>query len=187
MKLNPLALNGAFLIIPEQRGDNRGFFARCFSSDVFRKAGLVTSYPEWSLSHNARRGTVRGLHWQAHPNLETKLVQCTRGAIYDVIVDLRPHSQDFGKWIAVELSERNRHLLYVPAGFAHGFQSLEDQSEVYYHISEVYRPESARGVRWNDSDLAIDWHETDQLIISERDANLPFLSECRDNDGVGTT
>lgn len=186
MRLKALALDGAHLLIPELAEDNRGFFARCFSAKLLADAGLVTDYPEWSLSFNARRGTLRGLHWQAEPDLETKLVQCVNGAIFDVIVDLRPGSRNFGQWLGVELTATNRHLLYVPGGFAHGFQSLEDESEVYYHISETYRPQSARGVRWDDPDLAIDWPEFDGRIMSDRDAGLPLLRDLNLDGRIGT-
>lgn len=176
MRLEPLALDGAYLLIQEPVTDERGFFARTFDASQLASAGLVTEFPQWSVSFSFRRGTLRGLHWQQAPYLETKLVQCTAGAVYDVIVDLRRASPDFGKWVAVTLSAENRQMLYVPAGFGHGFQTLQDNSEFYYHISEPYRAESARGVRWNDPDLAIEWPAAEHRILSERDKNLPTLS-----------
>jgi dTDP-4-dehydrorhamnose 3,5-epimerase len=177
MKLEALPL-GLFRLVPEFVHDVRGFFARCFSRSVLDATGLITDFPEWSLSYNARRGTLRGLHWQAAPYFEAKLVQCTRGAVFDVAVDIRSGSPTRGQWHAVELSAENRHALYIPKGFAHGFQTLTDDTELLYHISEVFRPEYACGVRWNDPTLAIDWPEIgERRILSDRDAALPFITE----------
>ncbi len=180
MRLRPLDLEGLFVIEPDPIADNRGFFARCYSADVLKSAGLVCDFPEWSLSYNKRRGTLRGLHWQAAPHEETKLVQCIRGAIFDVAVDVRPSSSTRGRWIGVELSAENRSLFYIPAGFAHGFQTLTDDAELYYHISEPFRPEASRGVRWNDPDIAIDWPAAHKLTMSERDKGLPLLVDVAD-------
>jgi dTDP-4-dehydrorhamnose 3,5-epimerase len=168
---------GLFRLVPELVYDARGFFARCFSRSALGAAGLVTDLPEWSLSYNARRGTLRGLHWQAAPYFEAKLVQCTRGAVFDVAVDIRNCSSTRGRWHAVELSAENRHILYIPKGFAHGFQTLTDDTEVFYHISEAFRPEYARGVRWNDPTLAIGWPAVGKRILSDRDMALPFFAE----------
>ena len=176
MILEPLALNEVWCLIPEPSWDDRGFFARCFSRDMLAAHGLCTDFPEWSLSYNAHRGTLRGLHWQAAPHIEVKLVQCVRGAVVDVAVDMRAGSPSFGRWVALELSAENRKMAYIPAGFAHGFQTLTDDAELLYHISHPYRPESGRGVRWSDPDLAITWPPTVERIISERDACLPFLT-----------
>jgi dTDP-4-dehydrorhamnose 3,5-epimerase len=176
MKLEALPL-GLFRLVPELVHDARGFFARCFSRSALDAAGLVTDLPEWSLSYNARGGTLRGLHWQAAPYLEIKLVQCIRGAIFDVVVDIRSRSSTRGQWQAVELSAENRHILYIPKGFAHGFQTLTDDTELLYHISEPFRPEYACGVRWNDATLAIDWPPVDERILSDRDMALPFFAE----------
>jgi dTDP-4-dehydrorhamnose 3,5-epimerase len=176
MKLEALPL-GLFRLVPAPVYDARGFFARCFSRSALDAAGLVTDFPEWSLSYNARRGTLRGLHWQAAPHLEAKLVQCTRGAVFDVAVDIRSRSPTRGQWHAVELSAKNRHILYIPKGFAHGFQTLTDDAELLYHISEAFRPEYARGVRWNDPTFAIAWPVIDDRILSERDTALPLFAE----------
>ena len=148
MLFRPLDVPGLFLIELERKEDERGFFSRLFCAETFVQHGLCADYPQWSVSFNERRGTLRGLHFQAPPHEETKLVSCTRGAVFDVAVDLRPHSPSRGRWIAVELSADNRSTFYIPAGFAHGFQTLTDEAEVRYHISERYRPEAARGVRW---------------------------------------
>lgn len=176
MILEPLALDGMWCVTPEPIRDERGFFARCFSRDMLVAKGLCVDFPEWSLSYNAHRGTLRGLHWQALPHPETKLVQCVRGAVFDVAVDLRPGSPDFGKWVALELSAENRKIAYIPAGFAHGFQTLTDGAELLYHISELFRPDCTRGVRWDDPDLAIPWPRAPERILSPRDAALPQLS-----------
>ena len=177
MRLRPLALEGLFVIEPEPIADSRGFFARCFSADAMKAAGLICDFPEWSLSYNKRRGTLRGLHWQAAPYAETKLVQCIRGAIFDVAIDIRPDSPTRGHWTGLELSADNRNLFYIPAGFAHGFQTLTDHAEVYYHISEPFRPEASRGVRWNDPAIGIEWPPADERTMSDRDAALPFLAD----------
>lgn len=179
MQMKALALDGAYLLIPEPIRDNRGFFARCFSRAPLEAAGLCTDFPEWSLSYNAQAGTLRGMHWQAAPHLEVKIVQCVRGAVFDVLVDMRPNSATFGKWVGVELTAENRHLLYIPKGLAHGFQTLADESELLYHISEPFQPQASRGVRWDDPDLAIAWPTAPNRILSERDATLPSFMEIK--------
>lgn len=170
-----LELPGAYLVEAERLEDERGFFARVFSADEFARRGLRQLFPQCSVSYNARAGTLRGLHYQAAPHEEAKLVRCTAGAIYDVIVDLRPESETFGRWVAVELTAESRRTLYVPEGMAHGFQTLVDGSEVFYQISAPYEPASARGVRWDDPALAIRWPPAAERIISERDRGFPGL------------
>ena len=177
MQFHPLEIPGLWLVELEKLEDERGFFSRLFCSDTFLERGLCANYPQWSLSFNNRRGTLRGLHFQAPPHEEIKLVSCTRGAVFDVAVDVRPGSQSRGRWVAVELTADNRSALYIPAGFAHGFQTLTDDAEVLYHISERYRPEAGRGVRWDDPDLSIAWPSTEQRVISSRDQALPSLRE----------
>lgn len=177
MLFRPLEIPGLWLIEPEKMEDERGFFSRLFCADTFRERGLCVDYPQWSVSFNKRRGTLRGLHFQAPPHEETKLVSCTRGAVFDVAVDVRPQSRSRGRWAGVELSAENRAVLYIPAGFAHGFQTLTDDAEVRYHISERYRPEASRGVRWDDPDLAVAWPSTGQRVISSRDQALPRLRD----------
>ncbi len=167
-------LRGAYLIEPELLHDERGFFARVFCQQEFELRGLSTHFVQCSISHNARKGTLRGMHYQAAPHEEAKLIRCTRGAIYDVIVDLRRDSPTFRRWAAVELTAENRFMLYVPQGLAHGFQTLCDDAEVFYQISEFYHPEGARGIRWNDRGLAISWPLADP-IMSQRDADFPEL------------
>jgi dTDP-4-dehydrorhamnose 3,5-epimerase len=175
MVFKELPLRGAFVIEIEPREDERGFFARTFCSQEFAAHGLETRISQCSISSNARRGTLRGMHWQADPNGEEKLVRCTRGALYDVIVDLRRDSPARGRWAALELSQDNHRMLYIPKGFAHGFQTLEDNTEVFYQISVAYQPDAARGIRWDDPTIAIDWPDVSERIISERDRNLPLF------------
>ena len=177
MLFRPLEISGLWLIEPEKVEDERGFFSRLFCADMFLERGLCADYPQWSVSFNKCRGTLRGLHFQAPPHDETKLVSCTRGAVFDVAVDVRPQSPSRGKWVGVELSADNRFVFYIPAGFAHGFQTLADDTEVRYHISKRYCAEASRGVRWDDPDLAIVWPETDQRVISSRDKALPRLRD----------
>ena len=166
------ALAGAFVIEPELLRDERGFFARTWCRREFEAHGLITRIAQCSTSFNERKGTLRGMHYQAPPAAETKIVRCTRGSIYDVIIDLRPDSPSFARHVALVLSGDNRKMLYVPAGFAHGFQTLEDATEVSYQISEFHAPEHARGVRWDDPAFAISWPE-DRRTILERDLSYP--------------
>jgi dTDP-4-dehydrorhamnose 3,5-epimerase len=177
MRFNPTELPGAFLIEPELIEDERGFFARTWSKEEFEQRQLNSKIAQCSISFNAKRGTVRGLHYQIPPHEETKLVRCSAGKILDVIVDLRRNSRTFKSWASFELSCANRHMLYIPAGFAHGFQTLEENTEVVYQISEYYHPESARGVRWNDPLLNINW-PLPVAAISERDKTLPLINEA---------
>jgi dTDP-4-dehydrorhamnose 3,5-epimerase len=172
--LRPTKLAGAFLVEPEPRSDDRGFFARTYGESEFRELGLEPCGRQWSISYNIRRGTLRGLHFQADPHGETKLVRCVSGAVWDVIVDLRRDSPTFGQWAAAELSAANRIAFYIPRGFAHGFQTLADHSELLYGISPDYVPDAARGVRWNDPAIGIAW-PLPPVALSPRDAELPLL------------
>ena len=165
-------LVGAFVVEPEALEDTRGLFARTWCWREFAERGLETRIAQCSTSFNRRRGTLRGMHYQAPPVEETKLVRCTRGAIYDVIIDLRPHSPSFTGHFATVLTADNRRMLYIPAGFAHGFQTLDDATEVFYQMSEFYAPEHARGVRWDDPIFDISWPEDERTIL-ERDRNYP--------------
>jgi dTDP-4-dehydrorhamnose 3,5-epimerase len=169
VKFAATALAGAFIIDIERLPDERGFFARTFCRDEFAAHGLRTEFVQCNTSFNERRGTLRGMHFQREPHAEAKLVRCTRGAIHDVIVDLRPESATYCRWVAVELSADNERMLYVPEGVAHGFQTLADASEVFYQMAAMYRPESAAGVRWNDPAFAIRWPLPDP-VVSARDA-----------------
>lgn len=172
MIFEPTPLAGAWTIELEPHRDERGFFARAFCADEFAERGLRAFYPQYNISQNKQGGTVRGMHFQIKPHEETKVVRCTRGAIQDVIVDIRPSSPTFGKHFGLELSAANYKMLYVPEGFAHGFQTLEDDTEVFYMMSHVYAPRAARGFRYNDPRFGIKWPEP-VTLISERDAAYP--------------
>jgi dTDP-4-dehydrorhamnose 3,5-epimerase len=176
MKFIPTGLAGACTVEIEKLEDERGFFGRAFCSDEFARNGLSSTFVQCNVSFNARKGTLRGMHFQEKPHEEAKLVRCTRGAIYDVIVDIRRASSTFGHWLGVELTADNLRMIYVPKGFAHGFQTLADDSEVLYQMSEFYHPDSARGVRWDDRTLAIRWPIT-YAVVSARDRTLPSLDE----------
>jgi dTDP-4-dehydrorhamnose 3,5-epimerase len=164
----PQPLFGAYILDIERIEDERGFFGRTFCAREFAQHGLEPPLAQCSLSFNRARGTLRGMHYQAAPHAEIKLIRCTMGAIHDVIVDLRPASPTYKEWLAVELSAENRRMLYVPEGFAHGFITLADNSEVSYQISPSYQPESARGVRWDDPAFAIRWPFA-PTVMSARD------------------
>ena len=168
MKFHETELPGVFRICLERLPDERGFFARTWCQSEFEAHHLDARLVQCSVSFNVRKGTLRGIHYQIQPRAETKIVRCTKGAVYDVVVDLRRESPTFKKWIAVILSADNRDMVYVPAGCGHGFLTLEDQSEVFYQMSEFYDAESARGVRWDDSAFRIIWPEKVE-VISDRD------------------
>ncbi len=170
MRFIPTTLPGAFLIDLERRGDERGFFARAFCTHEFRRAGLVDSFVQINNSFSARRGTLRGMHYQLAPKAETKVVRCITGALFDVILDLRPGSPTFGKSFGAVLSNENRLMLYVPKGFAHGFVTLTAQVEALYLVDEVYAPDRERGLRWDDPAFAIRW-PIEPVVISEKDQN----------------
>jgi dTDP-4-dehydrorhamnose 3,5-epimerase len=172
MNFVSIPLEKAYVIELEPIVDERGFFARTWCPQEFTLHGLNPKLAECSISSNARRGTLRGMHYQDEPYPEAKLVRCCSGAIYDVVLDLRAASPSYCKWFAVELTAANRKMLYVPEGFAHGFQTLADDTEVFYQISESYRPECARGVRWDDPQFGIEWPILDPTM-SQRDLTFP--------------
>jgi dTDP-4-dehydrorhamnose 3,5-epimerase len=174
MHFRHIAPFGATIIEPEPAVDDRGLFARLFDQEAFRQRGLPTEFVQTSASYNSQRGTLRGLHYQVEPHAEAKLVRCTAGAVFDVIVDLRRGSPSFGKWHASELTANNRFTLVVPAGFAHGFQTLVDESEIFYQMTQPHVATAQRGIIWNDPDLAIAWPLPPSLM-SQRDRNLPNL------------
>ena len=165
-------LRGAFIIEPERLEDERGFFVRTFCREEFEAHGLKPQVAQCNISFSRRKGTLRGMHYQVVPHEEAKLVRCTMGAIYDVIIDLCPDSPTFKQWIAVELTADNRRMLYIPEGFAHGFQTLQDNTEVFYQMSEFYHPECARGVRWDDPTFGIEW-PLPNPILSAKDRSYP--------------
>jgi dTDP-4-dehydrorhamnose 3,5-epimerase len=172
---NPTLLEGAFLIDVERRVDERGFLARTFCETEFAEQGLPMRIVQSSAIHSPRRHTLRGLHYQEPPHAESKLVRCTRGSIFLVMVDLRSDSATRNEWLGAELSALGGRLAYVPEGLAQGYQTLEDDTEVLYQMSHHYVPEAARGVRWDDPALGIDWPPADRRLISDRDRAWPGL------------
>lgn len=177
MIFSRMPLEGNALIIDiEQLEDPRGFFARTVCRDEFRMHNLNADFTQQSISFNPKVGTLRGMHWQTAPYAEDKLVRATRGAIFDVIVDIRPDSRTYRQWHAAELSERNRRQIYIPKGFAHGFQTLEPDTEVLYEMTESYNPDASRGFIWNDPTINIEWPKTADRIVGVRDSELPRFS-----------
>jgi dTDP-4-dehydrorhamnose 3,5-epimerase len=170
------ALQGAYIVELEKIEDSRGYFARTWCRKEFEDHGLVPVIAQAKTSFNTTAGTLRGMHYQAAPYEETKLVRCTRGALYDVIVDLRPESSTYKRWIGVDLTASNGRMLYIPGNFAHGFITLEDETEVSYLVSEFYVPEADRGVRWNDPVFNIEWPRPVE-VISEKDTGWPDYTE----------
>src|SRR3989344_255227 len=173
MKFIEQKISGVFLIELDSIEDERGFFARTWDEQKFARRGLFSRIVHANISGNSRAHTLRGLHYQTEPHEEAKIVRCTRGAIFDVALDLRPESPSFKKWVSVELSVDNRYMFYIPEGCAHGFQTLENDSDVSYFMSDAYYPECARGVRFDDPAFAIEWPQTDNRIILEKDRSYP--------------
>jgi dTDP-4-dehydrorhamnose 3,5-epimerase len=168
-------LEGVYVIAPEFIEDERGFFARLWTPEEFEERGLNPRLVQSNISYNRKRGTLRGMHFQVKPHEEAKLVRCTRGALYDVALDVRPDSPTYLQWEPVELTEENRLMFYVPEGFAHGYQTLSDDTEVFYQMSELYHPQAARGLRWDDPKLGINW-PLPVSVISERDTQFELLT-----------
>jgi dTDP-4-dehydrorhamnose 3,5-epimerase len=166
-------LQGATLVELQKHEDSRGFFARAWCQNEFEEQGLSMQCVQANLAYSERRGTLRGMHYQVAPYAEAKLMRCIGGAMYDVIIDLRPDSPTFKHWAGVELSAANRRALYVPEGFAHGYLTLEDHTEAFYPVSQFYTPGAEGGVRWNDPAFGIEWPITEGLILSDKDRNWP--------------
>jgi len=177
MRFIETKLKGAYVIEIEPISDDRGFFARSWCQHEFCDRGLNANLVQSNISFNVKKGTLRGMHYQTKPHEEAKLVRCTMGAIYDVIIDIRLDSSTFKAWVAVELSAINRKMIYIPEGFAHGFQTLKDDTEVFYQMSEFYHPESSKGIIWNDPELGIEWILTKDLIISLKDRQYPLIKD----------
>lgn len=168
-------IEGLYIINPEFKSDNRGFFTRIFCQKEFEKVRLQFKIVQASLSMTRRKGTIRGMHFQKEPYEEGKIVQCLKGSIYDVVIDLRPASKTFGKWISAELNEKNKKMFYIPKGFAHGFQTLVENCLIQYLMSEFYKPEHTSGVVWNDPYFNIDW-PIKKPVLSIKDKEWPFLN-----------
>jgi dTDP-4-dehydrorhamnose 3,5-epimerase len=174
VRFRQIAPFGAVIIEPEPASDERGLFARLFDVESFLAHGVPVEFVQASTAYNDRRGTLRGLHYQAKPHAEGKLVRCTTGAIFDVIVDVRPDSTSFGRWQSFELSEKNRFTLFVPPGCAHGYETLADGTEIFYQMTAPHVPAAERGISWSDPDLGIAWPLA-PTIMSDRDRALPRL------------
>jgi dTDP-4-dehydrorhamnose 3,5-epimerase len=165
-------LPGVFIVEIEPQSDDRGFFSRTWCQQNFMEHGLSPKLVQCNISFNQKKGTLRGMHYQLKPSAEAKLVRCTRGAVYDVVIDIRKDSRSYKKWFSKELTEWNRDALFIPEGLAHGFLTLTDQTELLYQMSEFYQPETARGIRWNDPEFNITWPE-EISVIAEKDNNYP--------------
>jgi dTDP-4-dehydrorhamnose 3,5-epimerase len=170
-------IEGVFVIDLEKIEDERGFFARAWCWDEFFEAGIETTFVQCNVSYNRHRGTLRGLHFQLPPSAEGKLIRCTRGRLFDVAVDLRAGSPTRGKWTSVELSAETGRMIYIPEGLAHGFETLEDHTEIFYQMTAKYDTKAARGIRWDDPALAISWPIPRPAVLSARDKALPLLAE----------
>ncbi len=174
MKFTETKLKGAYVIEVEPIEDERGFFARSWCQKEFAEHGLNPNLVQCNISFNLKQGTLRGMHYQAQPHEEAKLIRCTKGAIYQVVIDIRPDSVTFKQWVAVELTAENRKMLYVSKGMASGFQTLVDDTEVFYQMAEFYNPESAKGIKWNDPTLGVQWPK-EALVVSANDRDHPLL------------
>lgn len=181
MKFLTTPFKDAWIIELEPHDDSRGSFARTVCRNEFRDIGIDTDFVQQSFSHNIKKGIIRGLHYQTSPFEEGKLIRVTRGAVFDVIVDLRKGSSSFGKWFGIELSVENNRQLFVPKGFGHGFQTLSENADVFYQMTEFYQPNSGRCIRWDDPEIGIIWplkvSNSDRSMLSEADSKAPFLSE----------
>ena len=177
LRFTELKTKGAYLIELDKLEDERGFFARSFCTDTFKEIGICETFVQCNISFNRHAGTLRGMHFQIGEESEAKLIRCTRGKIFDAIIDLRPDSPTFKEWVGVELSEENGSMLYVPEHFAHGFLTLADNTELFYQMSTRFAPGAARGLHWNDPEIGITWPSAPQ-VISEKDQNNPLLKDC---------
>ncbi len=175
MKITPLEINGAYLLELEEFIDERGAFARQFCKKELKEAGIDFEICQCNISKNYKKNVLRGMHYQKAPHLEKKIVYCPVGAIYDVLVDLRPNSSTFLQWQAIELNENNNKMIYIPPMIAHGFQTLVDNTLVFYHMGEYFMPNSYAGIRYDDPKINIKWKNSDKLIINERDKNYELL------------
>lgn len=173
MNFKKTEIPGSYIIDIEKHADERGFFARAYCEEEFENEGISFQMVQANIGFSKNKYTLRGLHYQRAPHAEAKLVRCTQGALYDVIVDLRPDSPSYKSWIGVELTSKNRKMLYVPEGCAHGYQTLEEDTEVFYMVSAFYAPDYEQGIRWDDQAFKIQWKETDNITISEKDLQWP--------------
>ena len=181
MKITETNLEGVLVIEPTTFGDHRGWFMETYSESKFLASGMELKFVQDNHSFSAAKGTLRGIHYQLNPKAQTKLVRCTKGAIYDVAIDIRIGSPTYGEWYAVELSADNKKQLLVPKGFAHAFMTLDDNTEVQYKVDEVYSPENDRGIIWNDPDIGIEWPVEISPVLSDKDQKAPQLKDTDNN------
>jgi dTDP-4-dehydrorhamnose 3,5-epimerase len=180
MKTIKTELDGVLILEPKVFGDNRGWFMETYSKNTLSEAGIDTIFIQDNQSFSAQKGTLRGLHFQKNPMAQTKLIRCTKGAILDVAVDIHKNSPNYKKWVAVELSEENKRQLYIPKGFAHGFVTLTDNVEVQYKVDEYYAPDCDRSIRFDDSEINVDW-KIENPILSNKDLSAPLLKDSDAN------
>ena len=176
MKFIQTPLEGAYVVELEKREDERGFFARAFCVDEFAEHGLKTEIKQSNLSGSVQKGTTRGLHYQVAPMAEVKFIRCIKGSVFDVLVDMRPESPTYKQWFGLKLSEQNQTAIYIPEGFAHGHQTLEDNSQIMYLTTQVYSPEHERGIRWNDPAIGVEW-PLEPTVVSDKDQSWPLLDK----------
>lgn len=177
MKFTETKIRSVFIINPEKNEDKRGYFARCYCEKEFASHGISTKIAQANTAYNRNKNTIRGLHFQIEPHAEHKLICCVKGRLWDVILDLRHDSPTFKQWMGIELSEYNPTMLFVPAGCAHGYQTLDDDTVIFYMVSDFYSPDHENGVRWNDPAFNIEWKERNNIIISDKDKNWPDFSD----------
>jgi dTDP-4-dehydrorhamnose 3,5-epimerase len=185
LKFTKTKLIGVIIVEPTVYGDHRGWFMETYSDSKFKEAGLNLSFLQDNQSLSSEKGTLRGLHYQLNPNAQTKLVRCTKGAIYDVAVDIRIGSPTYGQWYGIELSAENKKQLLIPKGFAHAFMTLTDDAEVQYKVDELYSPENDRGIVWNDPKIGIEWPMDTKPILSEKDERAPLFKDAENNFTYG--
>ncbi|MGG1834390.1 dTDP-4-dehydrorhamnose 3,5-epimerase [Cytobacillus firmus] len=181
MKVTKTNLGGVVILEPNVFGDHRGWFMETYNKSNLAEAGINIEFVQDNQSFSAAKGTLRGLHYQLNPKAQTKLVRCTKGAIYDVAVDIRKGSSTFGKWFGLELTEENKKQLLIPKGFAHGFMTLTEDVEVQYKVDELYAPECDRGIIWNDPEIGIEWPMEVKPILSAKDEKAPVLKDAEKN------
>jgi len=187
MKISETKLQGVIIIEPTVFGDHRGWFMETYSDVKLKEAGIHLNFVQDNQSFSATKGTLRGLHYQLNPKAQTKLVRCTKGAIYDVAVDIRNGSPTYGEWFGIELSEENKKQLLIPKGFAHGFMTLTNDVEVQYKVDEFYAPDCDRGILWNDSAIGVEWPIHVTPVLSEKDEKAPLLEDADNNFSFGET
>lgn len=185
MKIVNTNLPDVKIIEPKVFGDHRGWFMETYSEAIFKEAGINLNFVQDNQSFSATKGTLRGLHYQLNPKAQTKLVRCTRGAIFDVAVDIRKGSPTFGKWFGIELSAENKKQLLIPKGFAHGFMTLTDDVEVQYKVDELYAPDCDRGIVWNDPSIGVEWPMDITPVLSAKDEKAPLLNDAENNFSFG--